>query len=450
MTYLLHRRLEKRILEFKNSYISLSGIFLAALLMAAPGIYGQQPATTKPMRLTKIEVSGLQRYSQDQVIAASGLQVGQVIDVAALDAAAQRLIDTGLFKKLGYQYRATGDQAVVTFQVVEEKGSIPVVFDNFVWFSDEEILSAVRREVPAFDGTAPEAGGVLDSIRAALTRLLQERKIPGQIEYTPSADPSGGGQEHVFSVKGVKLPICTLRFAGAAVVQEDELIKNSKPLLQDEYSRKFVFAFAKTNLIPIYRERGYLRASFREPLAKPESSPNCKEGISVTLPVEEGLKYSWDKAEWTGNKALSVQELETTLKMKSGELANGLKIDGGLKDVREAYGRKGFIAARLAAVPSFDDAGRRVTYQVSVNEGPQYRMGTLTVTGLPESDANRIKARWQLRQGDVYNAAYPDEFMKKVLADGRALGLRMKKADFAVKPDRQKLTVDVTINFKPL
>jgi outer membrane protein assembly factor BamA len=229
------------------------------------------------------------------------------------------------------------------------------------------------------------------------------------------------------------------------------LIKNSKPLIAGDYKRSFVLSFAQANLIPIYRERGHLRANFRAPLAKLESdaTSNCKGGVSLTVPIEEGAVYSWGKAEWTGNTVLPNPELEAALGMKTSEVANGLKIDKGLMSIQEAYGRKGYLAARLNPSPVFEDANQNVTYQIAIKEGSQYRMGILTITGFSENTTNRLKSKWKLQLGDVYDASYLKEFMKKeMVLDAREIGSPPKSISTEIKPDRHKLTVDLTISLK--
>ena len=48
--------------------------------------------------------------------------------------------------------------------------------------------------------------------------------------------------------------------------------------------------------------------------------------MELTIPVEEGPVYLWDKAEWTGNEALSANDLNAALGMKNGDVANDVKI----------------------------------------------------------------------------------------------------------------------------
>lgn len=424
-------------------------LVVSSLPSCAPALYAQE-APAAQMRLSKIEVTGLQRVTESQVVEASGLELGQQVDVAALDAAAERLLGTGLFTRLGYRYRTKGVEAVVTFEVEESKAerNIPVVFDNFVWFTDEELVRAVRDDLPAFDGKAPESSGAVASITRALERLLRARKIAGQVDYMPSADMAGGNAKHVFRVKGASVPICALQFPGASAITEKELVVNSTPLLKADYSQEFVEGFAEATLKPLYWQRGHLRATFRRPGATvAASAADCQDGASVSVPVEEGLAYSWDQAVWAGNAALTVAELDAALGMKNGEIADGLKINKALRDVREAYGRKGYIFLGLKPRQEFADETRRVTYGFDLKEGAQFRMGTLTINGLAAADANRLKEKWTLRAGDVYNASYVDEFLKKNLMTVSRPGT-MQQLETSVKPDRQKLIVDVTLDFK--
>jgi outer membrane protein assembly factor BamA len=177
--------------------------------------------------------------------------------------------------------------------------------------------------------------------------------------------------------------------------------------------------------------------------------------VSVALPVEEGPIYVWEKAEWSGNQALTAKELDAALGMKAREIANGLKLDQGLAAVRKAYGRKGRLAARVTAVPAFDDENRRVAYRIEVAEGPEYRMGQLYINGLSEQDANNLRGRWRLLHGETFDDGYPNvfvkeslpEFVKYLTTEGRPL--KNTKLSPSVRPDREKQTVDVTLNFEP-
>lgn len=455
MSFILPRRRNPSAPDARRSYALAFALSLAFAcgVLAQP----QSPQGAQTLRLAQIEFEGLKRVSRDEALAASGLQVGQTVGIEAVDAAANRLIGSGLFKNLGYSVRGTDAKAVVVFKVEEMTSTMQVVFDNFVWFTDEELTQAVRRKLPSFDGTAPEAGGVADTIKSALEELLRERKLSGTVEYTFSDERRGRSPEHLFTVKGSALRVCRVEFPGARAVQPELLVQKSGGIFDNDYSRKYVDVFVENSLLPLYHERGYLRAGFLQPKVKAvEAGEQCEGGgVAVTVPVEEGQVYLWEKAEWAGIEALTPEQLDAALGMRGNEIANAIKLDKGVGAVRKAYGRRGYLEAKLRAVPAFDDAARRVTFRFEVTEGPQYTMGALHIEGLSEQDTNNLRVRWSLMPRDVYDEGYLGEFVKKSVVefvkDAARSGRPLKplKIESTAKPDREKMSVDVTLTFKP-
>jgi len=73
------------------------------------------------------------------------------------------------------------------------------------------------------------------------------------------------------------------------------------------------------------------------------------------------------------------EHLDSALGMKNGEVANGAKIDKGLSAAARRYGHNGHLEARVNGAPEFDDALNRISYKITVKEGPQFKMGKLTI-----------------------------------------------------------------------
>ena len=412
-------------------------------------------AAQQNFKIAKIEFEGLKTISAEEMIATTGLKVGDTFSLPALDEAAQRLMDSGRFKNVGYRTRPNKNQITITFQVEEAKvTSSRVIFDNFIWFSDTELIGAVKRELPSFNGTAPDTGDTGDRIIKALQRFLHENHIEATVTHMVSQDVPGSPiQEHVFTVNGVPMPICTLNFPGAKNIDQAKLREHSKSLRDTEYSRKFVSLFTAKNLIPLYLEVGQLKAAFSPPLAKPEATATCKSGVELTIPVDEGYIYKWNKAEWTGNTALTAQELDALLGMQTGQPANGIKVNNASRQIKKAYGRKGFLSVEVGSAPEFDEQAHSVVYKMNVVEGPQFRMGRLIVRGFTEAETNEITAKWELKTGEVFDAGYSEEFSKKALQDvmrnnfmqRRAQGKPAPNLKWGSKADRKTLSVDVTL-----
>lgn len=402
--------------------------------------------------IEKIEFEGLKQVVAREALTTSGLQPDQPFKVDEVDAAAQRLLDSGLFNKIGYRTRTAGNKVTITFQVEEVKGGdAPVVFDNFIWFTDDQLMEAVRREVPPFAGTAPSGGKMPEAITRALQQLLQQNNLPGTVEYLGSQSESGRTLSHVFSVRGVKLQVCTLHFPGVKNVTEERLIAAAKELNEAEYARELVRGFADVRLRAVYREIGQLRASFATPIGKPDSK--CKNGVDVTVPVDEGLVYSWGPITWSGSQVMQSDDLNLLLGVTTGDVANGLKFDQGLMAVRKAYLNQGFLEVAIQPVPEFDDSTQKASYKIAVNEGPQYRMGSLTYSGLVDREAKALRDAWRLRRGEFFNQSYVEEFfrtdglnaMARILEERKLSGQKPPRLGYKMKANKETLTVDVTL-----
>jgi len=269
----------------------------------------------------------------------------------------------------------------------------------------------------------------------------------------PYASSGKGTQEILFTVEGVKIPVCSLHFPGAAAISEADLIKASQPLLKSDYSKKDASGFAIYTLYLLYRHLGYLRAQFREPTAVLEASPGaCENGVALTIPVDEGVVYSWGSAGWAGNQALTNDDLAASLGMTPGEVADGAKIDKGLKGVRKAYAHRGYLAAAIKESTEFDDATKQVNYRFLVNEGARYFMGDLIVNGLPVEEVERLKTKWTLGSNAVFDESYIDDFRQHGLREFMT-GLAQRsgsraKVEIEIKPNAQRQIVDVIISFK--
>lgn len=437
-------------MRFRNFLNGPRTFCLSLLLLSSlwPALaVGQERLT-----LERIEFVGQKRLSISQLTSLSELKIGQVVDPSIFDAAAGKLLQSGLLRKLSYRVRSANGRATITFTVEEAAANLPVVFENFVWFTEEELASAIRADVPFFNGSAPAAGETLDKITAALQRLLDQKRITGRVEAIPSL--SGEKYQLILTVKGTKVPVCAIHFLGASVISEAELVRASQPILKAEYSEKDIAAFPQASLMPLYRHLGHLRAQFQTPTAVFENSAQCPGGVVVTIPVEEGKAFTWGRSEWNGNEKLTVDELAAALGMNPGELADGTKIDNGLKQVRLAYARRGHLMAQVKESFDVEPTSSQVNYKFFITEGPRYFMGDLIINGVSQTDANQLKSKWKLGANTVFDESYIEEFRQTVLPDFiRGLAQRSPtrarvKAEFETRPDAVRNTVDVVITFK--
>ena len=415
------------------------------LCCAVSSAWAQQPAPDTKWKLDKVNFVGLQTRKPEEMTAVSGLRIGETIDLAAIRAATAKLSESGVFKKVSSRYAYRGDLVEVTFTVEEAPVTkAACVFDNFVWFSDEELRAAVKRELPEFDGTAASDDLTISAIKKSLTGLLQERKLAGTVVYERGFDPGGGETPHIFTVKAPNLKVCAVHINGLKANLKRELDAALKQHLYTEYSRTESNLFVRAALLPVFQNNGYLKARFASVQARPAANGECKDaGVLVIAAVEEGLQYRWQGVTWTGNQVFSVKELEREWKLKPGDIANLDSINDSFELAHFVFGTRGYLTARITEQPVYDDAQRLVGYQATVTEGPQFHFGQLSLTGLSDSDTKHWQGRWKLKPGEVFNTTLVGEFTRELRQDAS-----IKDFDVKYKRDAAKLIADVEIEVK--
>jgi outer membrane protein insertion porin family len=428
----------------------IAGLLTTLLILSVPAISKSSPQES--YRLAAIKLSGLSRFTDAQVSRATNLHLGEVVSQPQLAAAADRLAKSGAFEHVSFRYFTEKNQLTVEFQLTETQKLLPCRFENFVWFSDQQLDEALHDRVSLYAGAVPEGGTTVEEVRAALRDLIRANGIPGDVDAVPSSP--GIGQPitlFVFTVRRISLPIRAVDFRGASAIASGDLVRASSQVISRNFSITDVSTFASAGLLPLYYQHGYLRARFGRPMPKilSKSPDGVVQEIGVTLTVEEGREYYWERAEWSGNQKFSSEELDRMLGMKPKEVADKVKIDAGLRNVQHAYEQQGYIDALVQPKEILDDGTQLTTYDVAVVEGVQYRVSQVHFDGLTEVAVSQLIKKWRLKPGDVFDPAYAADFVKKT-APRTLHDLGIVRANVEVKPerDKQKAIVDLHIIYR--
>jgi len=241
-------------------------------------------------KLLSIHVKGLNHFKEEQIVRASGLALGQSVTEHDFQQAVQKLGDTGLFTDLSYGYHYTPAGCDLDLQVSENDKLVPILFDNFVWFTDDELISLLRSRVPLFDGKLPLRGSIADQVADALNAVLVERKITGHAEYLESAAMNGPMDSYLYQVKSHPVVVRNMEFPGAATAEVPALQAAAKNLIGHEYLRSTMRPHERLDFLPVYLSRGYLKAQFADSQAKVvEDGPRTV--VDVSFPVTPGIQY---------------------------------------------------------------------------------------------------------------------------------------------------------------
>ena len=166
-------------------------------------------------QLSAINVTGSQRYKPEDVAAATGLQIGQTVHEDDFRAAARLLGDSGAFRDVAFSFDYSAKGTKVEFQVTDSPDFVPARFENFVWFSNQDLAQQLHARVPLFHGELPVRGDLVDQVSLALQAMLIEDKVEGRADYMRVGAEGGPTEAFDFSVTGPRITIRDVQFPGA-------------------------------------------------------------------------------------------------------------------------------------------------------------------------------------------------------------------------------------------
>src|SRR5208283_3540459 len=388
----------------------------------APG--GTKGSAMPPSKLIEVRVTGSHRFTSEEIAAAGGLPVGTAVVEEDFRKAARQLGEMGAFSDVSFTYSYSSAGTKLAFRVADADKFVPAHFADFVWFSDSQLLQKIHERVPLFNGELPATGRLPDQVSDVLQALLVENGIPGHVEYLRAGDKSDHLEAINYSVSNVTIRIRQVEFSGAGVAESPLLSAAAEKLAGREYSRGLLTGFIEHAVLPIFYERGYLKAECAAPepkVIKPdvskaspaESGDSLRNEtiVDVELALTPGSRYKVKGWNWSGNKEISNETLQPLLHARIGEPANTIQLDADLKRIQELYGSRGFVTATIKVNAQLDSLADTATYQLEVHEGPVYRMGELAFRGIDNNLEARLRAVWKIRPGDVYDASYLEQYL---------------------------------------
>jgi len=422
-------------------------LFPVALLLFAPATFSQTAA------LKELHAEGIKVLTEPQFVQLTGLEIGSQVGRKDLQDAADVLVRSGLFAKVNYSFTTRNDAVIVTYKL-EENPRLKVSYDNFPWFSDSELSDAIRIDLPFYDGTLPNGGTVVDRAANSIAAFLSSKGTVATVGHDVIVNPLADGSLQQFHVEGISPRIAGVEFSDTTLGENRAVQAHLPEIRGKAYSRMAIDIFLAEAIRPVYQELGNLRANLGPAEVRLSGDPRQKlpEQIPIFVLCKPGPVYQWQSVEWGGNSALSAIALTNVVGMKVGEVANGVKIEGGWDRVRDEYGHLGYLEAKVNAEPVYDEQAHKVSYKVSISEGVQFHFNAMTITGMSLAGEKLIQDVWPQKPGDVFDKKIFDDLLNRLERHRetvfKQLPIHYDTVGHWLQTDAAKGTVDVLLDFK--
>ena len=425
-----------------TALITAAVIYLSSLAAASAPADKQTEPSPDSFPLHAVQVIGNNIFSQEEILAATDLKIGDAATPIDFQKALKRLSDSGVFESLEFQYGAQGDGYQVTFQVTELPNFYPVRFEGMDEPA-EQLHQLLREKVPFYTGQAPPDGPMIKLIGSILEhhRVQQgkEAKVIGRLA------PRGESEDEfdlVFQPPSAIKTIAFVTFENTGELSPLDLQRRfNQAAMGVPFSQPHLKELLRHNVRPLYEAKGHLGVEFCPCTAEPDPET---EGILVRVHVEQGPVYEFGDIGFAENRSLDTNELAGMILFHRGETADMSLVEKALADIEQRLRASGYMRVFARYDRKVRDQDRQVDVVIEVRPGALYRFGKLTITGLDIEGEAAVKKRWIFARGDPFNGSYPNAFLKRI----RGMFDNLSKTDSKVQINEQEKTVDVELIFE--
>jgi outer membrane protein insertion porin family len=415
--------------------------------VAKPG-----PATPAATRwpIATLQVQGSKNYTTSDVLAVAGLKVGDTAGKQEFEAARDRLLATGAFESVGYRFDPLpGPEKgyAASFQVVEIAQVYPFRFESI--HADTQALTVhLRKTQPLFADKLPGTKQMLDRITKAVEEWLGKNSQPQEI-VAKLAATEPGKLEIVIQPRSIPA-VAEIHFYGNKIIPTQKLREAvAGPAVGAVFTEPKFRQILDTSVRPLYEAVGRMRVDWTKIDVTPAKGD--VSGLSVTVHVNEGDEFKLrhveiakpdaeDKAAFDEKSLLKVGTFETDT------VANFKKVHEGVAAIEQSLRKRGYLEVKSKTDRTIDDAAKAVDVKLTIDPGPLFTFGQLTIKGLDIETEPVIRKLWAMKRGQPFNAEYPDFFLDRIRADGIFDNLGRTKS--AIDQNPATGTVDVTLVFE--
>lgn len=393
-----------------------------------------------------IQFNGDPDYSNEELLAASGLKKGATLSYAEMNDTSKRLMDTGMFASLTFKF----DGQDLVYQLTPADQLVPIHLDNLPITTAMDVKAKLHHDVPLFVGKVPSEGGLLEQVRSALETMLAVQGIKASVVAAPGADAK---TRHVssmhFSLASPPVQVSVKQIEGASAEFQDKLHgiveESSKvPFDTENSAANIEHAFAT-----FYEDRGYAAVKVHaERVGDVVADPSAIV-VPFNVMIEEGKLYKVGLVHLPDSALMTQTDVAKVLTPGPNPVT-GVRVRFLWSQVAERYHAKGYLDCKVTPTLKFDEANAIVNYEVAIDPGPVYHLAFVKFENVSDELRALLMKNWQMLPGDAFNEVYVANFIMAAQQNDPVLRRTLSnvKASYNVTADPQTHDVNVVLHLE--
>jgi len=195
-----------------------------------------------------------------------------------------------------------------------------------------------------------------------------------------------------------------------------------------------------------YEEQGYFEVRI-----SPDVERFADGDVRVIFRITEGRVIKIDRVVIRGNQGLNERTIKGVLATQEREYfilrgkVHRQRIEDDVERIVQVYNDHGYIQARVESHDlTVDEERARVTVTFTVVEGPQFRVGTIAVTGASVLPEGELRRQIKLKPGAEFSRTLLRESVEGITKLYSSIGRASAEVNPQLKQNAAERTIDIT------
>lgn len=383
-------------------------IIAATGLIAATVIFGgvSEIVAEEERSIVSIGVEGNRYVESAAILERVGSKVGQAMSRKQISRDVRKLFATGFFADVHVEGEVRNDGMHLIYVVKEN----PVIADLAIEGNDEVVDKDLKPKLKLKPGRV-YSEDLLRRDRATIRKAYLKKGFY-QVNVTSKARKLSDGRIDVtLNVEeGQVTRIKQIRFIGNEAFSDiklrDQLASKESDFAswvtdKDVFDRDRFTQDAQI-LQMHYLNNGYLDMTVES--TRLSLTPD-KSSFYLTFVLHEGIQYSVDQLDVTGDLIPSEKELFEAIVLESGELYSLDKLQKSLSTMTEKVGDEGYAFANVTPLFKRDLASRSVSITFDVEKGREVYVERINIIGNEKAEDKVARRELRQQEGARYSAS---------------------------------------------
>jgi outer membrane protein insertion porin family len=396
--------------------------------------------------IAKVLIEGNRAIEESAIRAQIKTREGDVYSPAVIRGDLKTLHQMGYFQNIRVEKRDWGRKKAVVF-VVEEKPVVrEIKFSGNKHIKNTDLLEVVGLK----PRTVLNLNAVKENVNKIIKKYREEAYFLAEVKYELETPRKGEVIIHFKIKENEKIRIKKITFTGNTYFS-DKVLRKLLPetkeagffswLTKSGVYKEETLAKDTDAIAAFYMMKGFLHVKVANPKVEV-----AKDGITISIPVEEGRQFKVGRLDLKGDLIAPKKELFKLVPIYPGEIFNRQKVSQSISNLTDRYADQGyaFVDVSPQLVPHKDQP--LVDLIFDIRQGSKVYFERINILGNTKTRDRVIRRDLQAVEGELYSQAA----LKKSRDNLNYLGF-FKEVDVSTKKGSadDKMVLNVRVEEMP-